>query len=262
MNQTLTVPGATLSYTVAGSGPLLLLIAGGAMPSDAFIGLQAALADHHTVVRYDSRGLAPSAFTGEPHAITVSGQADDALALLDALSPDAPAFVFGSSGGALTGLDLLARRPDRVARLVAHEPPVTYLLDEPGEAAAHERTMQIYREQGPLAGMLAFLGATGLDRDQTGPPPDPASMARLVAGFDVFFGYMWDGISAFRADLDALRSRPVVLGVGERSDQGAERAARELARLLGQEPAVFVGEHVGFTEDPQRFATELAPLLV
>lgn len=263
---TLAVPGATLSYDVAGPdtgpAPLLLLIPGGAMPSMAFAGLQAALADRFTVARYDSRGLGPSAFTGEPHAITVPGQADDALALIDALSPDAPAFVFGSSGGALTGLDLVTRHGERVRRLVAHEPPLTHLLDEPGEAADGERIMRIYREEGPVAGMAAFMGATGLDDEQQdGPPPDAESMAALVANFDVFFAHMWDGIGAFRPDLDALRSRPVVVGVGESSDQAAERAARELARLLDQKPAMFVGEHVGFAEDPERFAEQLVPLL-
>jgi len=83
-----------------------------------------------------------------------------------------------------------------------------------------------------------------------------------VGNFDVFFAHMWAGIGAFRADVDALRSRPVVLGVGESSDQSAERAARELARLLGNEPVPFVGGHTGFAEDPQQFAKELAPLLV
>ncbi len=260
----LSVPGADLSYDVAGSGPLLLLIPGGAMPSEAFIGLQAALADRFTVVRYDGRGLGPSRFTGEPHAITVPGQADDALALIDALSPDEPAFVFGSSGGALTGLDLVTRYPERVRRLVAHEPPLTYLLDEPGAAEEDERILRAYREQGPLAGMLAFMGSTGLDQEgeQDAPPPDPEFMQRLVGNFDVFFAHMWEGIGAFRPDVDALRSRPVVLGVGEESDQGAERAARELARLLGQEPVSFVGQHTGFAEEPERFAKELAPLLV
>jgi pimeloyl-ACP methyl ester carboxylesterase len=261
---TLTVPGARLSYDVTGpevgTAPLLLLIPGGAMPSDAFAGLQAALSDRFTVVRYDSRGLAPSAFTDGPHAITVPGQADDALALIDALSPDEPAFVFGSSGGALTGLDLIARHPDRVRRLVAHEPPLTYLLDEPVD----ERVMAVYREQGAAAAMQAFMGETGLDREQraAAPPPDPAFMQRLVGNFDVFFAHMWAGIGAFRADVDALRPLPVVLGVGESSDQGAERAARELARLLGREPVTFAGGHTGFAEDPQRFAKELAPLLV
>ncbi|MGI5129467.1 alpha/beta fold hydrolase [Pseudonocardia sp. CA-107938] len=256
----LDVPGARLSYDVAGAGPLLLLIPGGAMPGAAFTGLQAALADRFTVVRYDSRGLGGSSFAGEPHPITVPGQADDALALLDALSPDAPAFVLGSSGGALTGLDLVTRHPDRVRLLVAHEPPLTYLLDEPDDA---EAVMRVYREQGPAAAMAAFLGATGLDREaQDGPPPDPAFMASLVGNFDVFFGQMWAGIGAYRADVEALRSRPVLLGVGETSDQAAERATRELARLLDRDPVTFVGGHTGFTEDPERFAKELAPLLV
>ncbi|MDN5860229.1 MAG: alpha/beta hydrolase [Pseudonocardia sp.] len=259
----LSVPGAELSYDVAGSGPLLLLIPGGAMPSDAYIGLQAALADRFTVVRFDGRGLGQSRFTGEPHAITVSGQADDALALLDARSPDAPAFVFGSSGGALTGLDLVTRYPERVRRLIAHEPPLTYLLDEPGEAAEDDRIMQVYREQGVMAAMAAFLGSTGLDDEQqAAPPPDPEFLQQLASNFDVFFAHMWAGIGAFRMDVEALLSRPVVLGVGESSDQSAERAARELARLLGRGPVTFVGGHTGFAEDPLRFAKELAPLLV
>jgi pimeloyl-ACP methyl ester carboxylesterase len=258
----LTVPGAGLSYDAAGSGPLLLLIPGGAMPGIAFGGLQAALADRFTVVRYDSRGLGDSAFDGPPQPITVSGQADDALALIDALSPDEPAFVLGSSGGALTGLDLITRYPDRVRLLVAHEPPLTYLLDEPNES--DERIMAVYREQGAAAAMAAFMGETGLDREQQAdaPPPDPEFMQRLVGNFDVFFAHMWAGIGAFRADVDVLRARPVVLGVGESSDQVAERATRELARLLGQDPVTFGGGHTGFAENPQRFAEELAPLLV
>jgi pimeloyl-ACP methyl ester carboxylesterase len=192
----------------------------------------------------------------------VPDQADDALALIDALSPDEPAFVLGSSGGALTGLDLITRHPQRVRLLVAHEPPLTYLLDEPDES--DERIMAVYREQGAAAAMAVFMGETGLDQEQPAdaPPPDPEFMQQLVANFDVFFGHMWEGIGAFRADVEALRSRPVVLGVGESSDQGAERATRELARLLGQEPVTFGGGHTGFAEDPQRFAKELAPLLV
>jgi len=113
----LDVPGARLSYDVTGSGPLLLLIPGGAMPSDAFAGLQAALADRFTVVRYDARGLGPSAFTAGPHAITVPGQADDALALIDALSPDAPAFVLGSSGGASGSVSAITMRKAAVRAL-------------------------------------------------------------------------------------------------------------------------------------------------
>ena len=252
-------PGATLSYDVSGSGPLLLLIPGGAMDSQPFAGLQAALSGRFTVVRYDARGIGSSAFTGEPHPITVAGQADDALALIDALSPDEPAFVLGSSGGALTGLDLVTRFPDRVRRLVAHEPPLNGLLPESSDEEDDE-LRRIHREQGPAAATVAFLAVTGLDG---GSPADPDRLPPdLVSNFDVFYRWMFDDIGAYRADVEALRSRPVVVAVGEASDQGAERTARELARQLGHDPVVVVGEHVGFAEDPERFATEVTPLLV
>lgn len=251
--------GANLSYDVAGSGPLLLLIPGGAMDSGPFAGLQDALSDRFTVVRYDARGIGASRFTGDPHPITVAGQADDALALIDALSPQEPAFVLGSSGGALTGLDLVTRFPERVRRLVAHEPPLNGLLPDSFDDE-DEELKRIHAEQGPAAATVAFLAVTGLDG---GEPADPSQLPPdLVSNFDVFYRWMFDDIGAYRADVDALRSRPVVVAIGEASDQGAERMARELARRLGHEPVVFAGEHVGFAEDPERFAKELAPLLV
>lgn len=253
-------PGATLSYDVVGSGPLLLLIPGGAMDSQPFAGLQAALSDRFTIVRYDARGIGASRVTGDPRPITVAGQADDALALIDALSPDEPAFVLGSSGGALTGLDLVTRFPERVRRLVAHEPPLNGLIPDDTMDAEDDELRRIHAEQGPAAATVAFLAVTGLDG---GTPADPSQLPPdLVSNFDVFYRWMFDAIGEFRADVATLRSRPVVVAVGETSDQGAERTARELARRMGHEPAVFVGDHVGFAEDPERFAAELAPLLV
>lgn len=254
----LAVPGATLTYHREGSGPLLLLIPGGAMDSEPFAGLAVALAGHFTVVRYDPRGIGASPFTGAGHSITVAGQADDALALIDALSPGEPASVLGSSGGALTGLDLVTRYPQRVRRLVAHEPPLAD-LGSGADTEEDDELRRIHREQGPAAAAAAFLAATGLDG---GTPTDPEQLSPpLVANFDVFYRWMFDAIGAYRADLEALRSRPVVVGVGEDSEQGAERAARELARRLGQEPEPFPGDHVGFAADPERFATRLERVL-
>lgn len=258
----LDVPGATLSHDVTGSGPLLLLVPGGAMDSEPFTGLAAELADRFTVVRYDPRGIGASRFTGTPGPITVADQAADALALIDALSPDDPAFVFGSSGGALTGLELLTRRPDRVRRLVAHEPPLSGLdgdVPTDGVPAEDDELLRIHREQGPAAAAVAFLQVTGLDG---GEPADPDQLPpTLVSNFDVFYRYMFDAILGYRADLDALRSLPVDVGVGTASDQQAERAGRELARRLGREHVPFTGDHVGFAQDPAGFAKELADVL-
>jgi pimeloyl-ACP methyl ester carboxylesterase len=254
----LEVPGATLSYDAAGSGPLLLLIPGGAMDSGPFAGLQAELADRYTVVRYDARGIGASRFTGDPAPITVAGQAADALALIDALSPDAPVQVFGSSGGALTGLELVTRHPDRVRRLVAHEPPLAGLLDE-DNGEEDDELRRIHREEGPAAATAAFLAVTGLDG---GTPVAPEALPpELVSNFDVFYRWMFDAIGNYRADLDALRGLPVEIGIGVDSDQQAERAGRELARRIGREPVRFTGDHVGFAAEPAQFAKQLAAVL-
>ncbi len=50
---TLRVPGASLSYEVRGSGPLLLLIGGGAGGAGDWNGFFNSLTDAYTVVTYD-----------------------------------------------------------------------------------------------------------------------------------------------------------------------------------------------------------------
>ena len=57
--------------------------------------------------------------------------ADDAAAVIEAMG-QGPAYVFGTSGGAEVGLDLAARHPSVVRRLVAHEKSGLRLLDLPG----------------------------------------------------------------------------------------------------------------------------------
>src|SRR5205823_7299032 len=56
----LDVPGARLHYEVCGSGPTLLLIPGGMADGEVFAGIVPLLADAHTVVTYDPRGLSRS----------------------------------------------------------------------------------------------------------------------------------------------------------------------------------------------------------
>src|SRR5919205_4506960 len=124
---TLKVPGATLRYEVRGTGPLLLLIPGGPADSSVFDPIRGVLSERYTVVTYDPRGLSRSTFDGEPEDTTVQTFADDAHHLLAAIDTQ-PAYVFGSSGGALVGLELVPRYPGQVRALVAHEPPLARLL--------------------------------------------------------------------------------------------------------------------------------------
>ena len=119
----LNVPGANIYYEVRGSGPVLLMIPGGPADARAFRRIAEQLDSQYTVVTYDPRGLSHSKLEGpvEDERI-VQIFADDAHRLLEATTKE-PAFVFGSSGGAVIGLELAARHPEQVRTFVSHEPP-------------------------------------------------------------------------------------------------------------------------------------------
>ena len=108
---TLHVPGARLNYEVRGAGPVVLVI-GSPMASAEFAPLADALATAHTVVTYDPRGIAASSIDDPEQDSTPELRADDVAALLDAVGAES-ADVFGSSGGAVTGLALVAKHPGR-----------------------------------------------------------------------------------------------------------------------------------------------------
>ena len=117
----LDVPGGRIYYEVRGSGPLLLVI-GQPMTSEYFAQLAELLAEDHTVVTYDPHGLGRSTIDDPSQPVTPEIQADDLALVIDAVG-GGPADVFASSGGAVAGLALAARHPDKVGTLIAHEPP-------------------------------------------------------------------------------------------------------------------------------------------
>lgn len=264
---TLKVPGATLHYEVAGSGPVLLLIPGGPMDADGFAPLRNVLSNRYTVVTYDPRGLSRSRFGGEPEDMTVQAFADDAHELLAALTSE-PAFVLGSSGGALVGLELAANYPQQVRALVAHEPPLDRLLgDAEARDAFNREVYDTYRAEGVGPAMSKFLAAADLDGDAPQPPADPTpdmveAMARMHKNLDFFLAHMWMPLSDYSPDPSQFRLLPVTVAVGEASEgQLAYRAATVLAEQLRSTPVVFPGDHGGFSSQPEVFARRLDEVL-
>jgi len=136
----LAVPGARLYYERRGTGPLLLMI-GSPMDSTGFADLASALAGGYTVVTYDPRGTGNSSREGPGSDVTPGQQADDVHRLLSVLGGE-PAYVFGSSGGAVVGLALVTAHARQVRTLVAHEPPVVELL--PDHAQLRAEIQDIY----------------------------------------------------------------------------------------------------------------------
>jgi pimeloyl-ACP methyl ester carboxylesterase len=138
----LRVPGATIFHESRGAGPVLLMVQGRDGAHDGTAGIATHLAEHFTVVSYDRRGLSGSKL--DPGAVppNIATHADDAYRLLEATTSE-PAFVFGASIGALIGLDLLARHPDRIRLLVAHEPPATEFLPDGERANAAQSQLDV-----------------------------------------------------------------------------------------------------------------------
>ncbi|GAA0943166.1 alpha/beta hydrolase [Actinocorallia libanotica] len=258
--KTLPVPGARLHYEVRGSGPLLLMIPGAPADAGALAALAAVLADRYTVVAYDQRGLSRSPLTGPPADTGVAVFGDDASRLLAALT-DEPAYVLGSSGGALTALDLAARHPEQVRALVVHEPPLPELLpDRDRWRAAFQDVHDTYRDHGAGAAMGKFI--TTVDGPDAAPPamPDPSQMppealemmGRIQGNLDFFLSHVLLPVLRFTPDLDALRAArvPVAVGVGAASGDGVPAlSARVLANRLGTEPLAFPGDHQGLALD-------------
>ncbi|HEY3843434.1 MAG TPA: alpha/beta hydrolase [Acidimicrobiales bacterium] len=263
-SHTLDVPGARLHYDVQGSGPVLMLV-GHPMDAAGFATIAPLLADSYTVVTYDPRGFARSTIEDPDQDAEPDLLADDVRRVLEAVG-QVPAHVFGSSGGAVTGLALVARYPDHVETLVAHEPPVALLLPEAEEARAGMHEMyDTYRDRGISAAWASFASFTGMNmRPQDGADPPPPS-AEAMASSERFFGHGLLPIALYQPDFSALQAAPTrVMVAGGAASKGefAQRTAAALAERLGNPLIEFPGGHAGFVTEPEDFAAVLHRTLV
>lgn len=254
----LTVPGAVLHYEVRGSGPLLVLV-GSPMGAADFQPLADAMAAERTVVTLDPRGYGASTVDDPGQPATVETRAQDVVAILDDLGADA-ADVFGSSGGAVTGLAMVTRWPQRVQTLIAHEPPLIEMLaDAESRRADTERIIDTFHAQGVHAAWRAFMINAGFEPPQgDGEAPPATEEERRHAAR--FFDHDLRATTGYRPDVAALREGPnrIVVGIG--ADSAAlltHQTSWALADALGVPAWTFPGGHVGFLTDTAAFAEAL-----
>ncbi|MEO8973217.1 MAG: alpha/beta hydrolase [Ktedonobacteraceae bacterium] len=266
-------PGTTLYYETRGSGPVLLMIAGGGTDAGVFEGVAGFLDHDYTVVTYDPRGNSRSPLDGPPVDQQIEVHSDDARRLLETVT-DGPAFVFGTSSGAIVGLDLIARHPTLVSRLVAHEPPMLEMLPDVAMwHAFHDVIYETYRREGAEVAMQRWAAGVGLDL--AGPPPDAelppgvaAAMKRMVANGDLFLGHELLPFTRYVPDLPRLSAQKdrIVLAGGhdsreKLSGQTAYRPAVLLAERFGTQVVEFPGDHGGYGAQPAAFAAKLREVL-
>jgi pimeloyl-ACP methyl ester carboxylesterase len=259
---TLAVPGGAVYFEVRGSGPLLV-VTGSPMGADLFAPLADALASDHTVVTLDPRGIGRSTLDDPEQDSTPDLRADDVAAILDELGARSADLV-GSSGGAVTGLALVARHPERVGTLVAHEPPLLELLPDAAEQrAATDDVVATFHAEGVGAAWARFMGNAGFDGDVEAPGAAEPSEQDL-ADSARFFAHEIRGTTRYLPDVAALTGGParVVVGVGaESGGLVTARTSAALAALLGAPPVVFPGDHGGFIGHPTAFAERVREVI-
>ena len=279
---TLDAPGAVLHYDVrrndGGTEPVLLLI-GSPMGAEGFTS-QAGHFTDRTVVTYDPRGAGRSKRSDGAPATTVEEHADDLSRLIDTLGAG-PVDIFASSGGAVNALALVARHPEQVRVLVAHEPPAAQELpDREQVLAVCDGIKQTYLREGFGPAMAKFIALVSYQgpipagfADQPGPDPAAFGLPAEDDGRrdDALLCLNMPSCPAHRHDFDALRaaSTRIVVGVGAQSaTQLAGRAGIAVAERLGTAPVTFPGGHDGFVGgeyggmgEPDAFAATLRTVL-
>jgi pimeloyl-ACP methyl ester carboxylesterase len=279
---TLDVPGAVLTYDVRrndeSSEPTLVLI-GSPMGAAGFGTLASHFADR-TVVTYDPRGVERSRLSDPSVEVTPDEQADDVYRVIQAVG-GGPVDLFASSGGAVTALALVARHPESVRTLVAHEPPLPSLLPDREHALAAVRAIkETYQRLGFGAGMAHFIAVVGHRGPFTAevaaqPAPDPTAFGMPSeddgSRNDSMLAQRIITTTHYEPDFDALRaaSTRIVLAAGAGSEgEMANRGAFAVAERLGTTPVIFPSHHGGFlggeygqAGEPDAFAARLREVL-
>ena len=223
--------GDAIGWRVTGTGPRQVLLLHGTLSTAAQLDrLAAALArpGDVTVHALDRRGSGSSRLA-HPRPLDVSVHVDDLVAYLDARGIDRASVVGVSFGGAL-GLELAARHPDRVAAVVAYEPPYGPVADPATQAAFAElagAVAEAHRAGGAPAAAETFLRAVAGDAAWDRLPPraraflehegdgaladaglaglDPDGLARIAAPVAILTGGASEPFYAPIADALAAR---------------------------------------------------------
>ncbi|MEU6665498.1 alpha/beta hydrolase [Streptomyces sp. NPDC046727] len=224
-------------HDVTGSGPVLLLVPGGAGHPMGLDPLTERLATRFTVVTYDPLGLAHGRLGRPVPEQRPADWSEGARRVLEAVLPAGEAaYVFGTSSGGIATLDLLARHPGRLAHVVAHEPPCVTVLPD-GEALRAELIEQL---------------------DGPGRPPAEGESATPTG---VFLARV---LRPFSSYVPAVTPPPGRLTIAVGADSRGlllDRTAEALAERLGSARAVFPGGHLGTLDHPVEFADRLTETL-
>ena len=252
---------------------MLLILQGGAGNADGSEALADELSRDFTVVTYDRRGLSRSTPV-RAERYEIATHADDAARLIGALSTE-PAFVFGSSLGALIGVELVARHSGVVRLLIAHEPGLYALLEaaERDEALrGHRKAIETFQREGIPAAMKLMFARSGteIDSETEVPVPsvstgDPNAMEQHFSNLRHFLTCDVPAVTRYQPDVAAVISAKskIIPAIGSATSSSAlpYRCTIALAGVLHRPPVEFPGGHTAFMLRPKAVAQKIRQLI-
>jgi pimeloyl-ACP methyl ester carboxylesterase len=242
------VEGTSLAVHRRGRGTPLLLIHGGG--EDA--GMLSEQADRlaaagFEAITYDRRGTGGSGRDDWP-GNGADQHADDAAGLLRALAVG-PAIIVGVSSGGVIALDLAARHPDLVDRVVAWEPPAAGVVPY-GEAMAAEIMGPVWAylddHPGDFVGAQAILLSTIVGFPVS--VDDPAFAAARANAAPMILDE--PAITLKRFAPETLRDVPITIALGSSPLELISDAASEIERWTGCAVVVVDAPHEVYLTDP------------
>ncbi|MCL8483813.1 MULTISPECIES: alpha/beta fold hydrolase [Bradyrhizobium] len=234
------INGISLYYGTIGQGSPVVLLHGGLSNSDYWGHQVKALARTHRVIIVDSRGHGRSTRDARPYGYDL--MADDVVALLDKLSIR-KADIVGWSDGAILGLDLAIRHPERVRKVFAFA--ANTLTSGVQEGVEKNPVFARFIER--ARGEYAKLSATPGDYD--------AFVAQITR--------MWESEPNW-TDRQLQSIRATVLVVDGDHDEAIKRAHTEYIAATIPNAGLLIlpnTSHFAFLQDPKLFNAALLHFL-
>ncbi|USZ71401.1 alpha/beta fold hydrolase [Natronosalvus halobius] len=150
--------GTEIAFERTGSGPPLVLVAGGATTDHTRwdqAGVRPAFAEHCTVYAMDCRGRGES---GDADEYELEREVEDVAAVVDAISD--PVTLLGHSVGALYSLEATLRT-DNIDRLILYEPPIAVGDHELGVEAVVDGIETLLADGEKEQALVLFLQEVG-----------------------------------------------------------------------------------------------------
>jgi pimeloyl-ACP methyl ester carboxylesterase len=233
------VNGIRLWYAVFGRGEPVILLHGGLANANYWGHQVRALQRHYQVIVMDSRGHGRSSRNQEPYGYDL--MASDVVALLDHLKIRKTAIV-GWSDGAIIGLDIAMKHPERVSRLFA------FAANSDPSGVADIASSDVFN---------AYIARAGEEYKRLSPTPNE------YKSFVAEITKMWESQPKWTgSDLAAIKV-PTWIVDGDH-DEAIKRENTEFmaanipgAGLLIQ-PEV---SHFSFLQDPEQFSDDVLHFL-